>query len=502
MTQPHSPRSAKSASGPAAGPAAGSKLSIAQMLGLMRVEFHRARAQRQPLCCMMVAVDGLADMQKRGGFALKQAAMRTAYENLKTVARERQCFGMSLLSGDRIMAIFPGTSPQRLAEFGNALVEYSRAHPITFKGLYREDAPAKVKAPETPAAGPAAPATPAAPAAQEPAAPEATPSESTEKAVEPSATADAEEIQFADAPGERLSSRESLLVEVKAPEARVEEPKLEQAKIEEPKSAEPAPAEPEAEAPKAAEPKAAESKPAEPKAEKTSVFNEPGTAVQVPLTLSLGASHNLLAETSSSFEGLVEKAGRALSTAREANGNRYVMWREAEAEIAGLRDDLAAQRASFRQEEAVLAEEASEVGGLQQAALVDRIQAIFAKVTRTPDIETVEREIIALAVEELYEGRKKAVEAQMAEHKRLVDQLERRVAKLTSLLGVTEEQLQRVLSMKTIDEGVASIYRTVQGLAAETAQAEQKRAMMSVIFKENLSFQKRDAPSAEPAKAA
>jgi len=271
------------------------------------------------------------------------------------------------------------------------------------------------------------------------------------------------------------------------PEAIVEAPKPEPAKVEEPKSAESKPAEP---------------APAEPKAEKTSVFNEPGEAVQVPLTLSLGASHNLLAETSSSFEGLVEKAGRALSAAREANGNRYVMWREAEAEIAGLRDDLAAQRASFRQEEAVLAEEASEVGGLQQAALVDRIQAIFAKVPRTPDLETVEKEIIALAVEELYEGRKKAVEAQMAEHKRLVDQLERRVAKLTSLLGITEEQLQRVLSMKTIDEGVASIYRTVQGLAPEAAQAEQKRAMMSVIFNENLAFQKRDAPAAEPAKAA
>jgi hypothetical protein len=230
---------------------------------------------------------------------------------------------------------------------------------------------------------------------------------------------------------------------------------------------------------------------------------KPGDPVEVKLTLSLGASHNLLAETSSSFEGLVEKSGRALSAAREANGDRYVMWREAEAEIAGLRDDLAAQRASFRQEEALLREEASEVGGLQQAALVDRIQAIFAKVPRTPEIEGVEKEIIALAVAELFEGRQKAIEAQMAEHARLVDQLERRIAKLTSLLGVTEEELQRVLAMKTIDEGVASIYRTVQGLGAEAAQAEQKRAMMAVIFNENMAFQKRkDASEAEPAKAA
>ena len=458
MTQPAAPRPTQ--------PAA-SRLSIAQMLGVMRVEFHRARAQRQPMCCLMVAIDGIADMQKKGGFALKQEAMRTAYGYLKTVARERQCFGMSLLSGDRIMAVFPGTPPARLAEFGNALVEYARAHPIAYTGLYLDVPPAK----PAPAAKPAAETAPAPAADEKP------------KAEVPAdAAGEASEVEFDDDADSRLKSRASLL----------EVPKSDAApKDEAPKTDESAKPEPEAkaeEAPKPADPAPAPRKPGEP--------------VQVRLTLSLGASHNLLAETSSSFEGLVEKAGRALSMAREGSGDRYVMWREAEAEIQGLRDDLAAQRATFRQEEAILAEEASEIGGLQQAALVDRIQQIFAKVTRTPDLESVEKEIIAFAVEELYEGRRKAVEAQMAEHKRLVDQLERRVAKLTSLLGVTEEELQRVMSMKNIDDGVASIYRTVQGLAPSAAQAEQKRAMMSVIFNENLSFQKREAKAAEPARAA
>jgi len=406
---------------------AASRLSIAQMLGLMRVEFQRARAQRQPMCCLMVAVDGLDEMQKRGGFALKQVAMRTAYEHLKTVARERACFGMSLLSGDRIMAIFPGTAPAVLSGFGTALCAHARANPIAHTGPYRDPAPVKSPSDGAPGEAPAAEVSGEAPAP------------------------DAQEIKFEDAPEDRLKSRESLFEVWRA------------------------------------------------EADKSQ--RKPGEPVQVPLTLSLGASHNLLAETSSSFEGLVEKAGRALSTAREANGDRYVMWRESEAEIAGLRDDIAAQRESFRQEQALLREEASEMGGLQQAALVDRIQAIFAKVTRTPDLEAVEKEIIALAVEELYEGRKKAVEAQMAEHARLVDQLERRIAKLTSLLGVTEEELQRVLSMKSIDDGVASIYRTVQGLAPDAAQAQQKRALMEVIFKENLSFQKK-TPEAETAAAA
>lgn len=487
-----------------------SGLSIAQMLRVMRVEFQRAGVQRQPLCCLMVAIDGIADMQKRGGFSLKQMAMRTAYEHLKTVARERQCFGMSLLSGDRIMAIFPGASPSRLSEFGNALVEHARKNPIRYTGLYRDELPPEKK--------PAAEAKPtstdpsvaddqgAAKHAAEAAKSEragdsatvdakkadasATDSRKSEASGDSSTTEPAEqhhgeshEITFDDHPDERLKSREAVL---EAEAATKEAVAKDAAKKDDPKGPLPATAS-ETTAEKAVE---------RPK-------RKPGEPVEVKLTLSLGASHNLLAETSSSFEGLVEKAGRALQTAREANGDRYVMWREAEAEIAGLRDDLAAQRASFRQEEALLREEASEVGGLQQAALVDRIQSIFAKVPRTPELEAVEKEVIALAVAELYEGRQKAIEAQMAEHARLVDQLERRIAKLTSLLGVTEEELQRVLSMKTIDEGVASIYRTVQGLGADAAQAEQKKAMMAVIFNENLAFQKRnDASGAEPAKAA
>jgi len=450
------------------------------MLRVMRVEFQRAGVQRQPLCCLMVAVDGLPDMQRRGGFSLKQAAMRAAYEHLKTVARERQCFGMSLLSGDRIMAIFPGASPQRLSEFGNALVEHARKNPIRYTGLYRDDPPAQKPEPKPTSTDPSV----AEPGDAQTSSQEAGEAKATSETQD--AHGDAHEITFDDHPDDRLKSRESVLEAEAA--AKESPPKESTAK----ESSDPKD-EPKGPLPAATD---AASAPAAPK-------RKPGEPVEVKLTLSLGASHNLLAETSSSFEGLVEKSGRALQTAREANGDRYVMWREAEAEIAGLRDDLAAQRASFRQEEALLREEASEVGGLQQAALVDRIQAIFAKVPRTPEIEAVEKEIIALAVAELFEGRQKAIEAQMAEHARLVDQLERRIAKLTTLLGVTEEELQRVLSMKTIDEGVASIYRTVQGLGAEAAQAEQKKAMMAVIFQENLAFQKRnDASEAEPAKAA
>jgi GGDEF domain-containing protein len=319
------------------------------MLGVMRVEFHRARTQRVPLCTLMVAVDGLQTIFETHRWPGKDAAMRAAYDLLKHSSKELGFFGMALMSGDRIMALFPNTEPSRLSDLGTRMRERARATPLTFGG-------------ET-----------------------------------------------------------------------------------------------------------------------------------IPITLSLGASHNLLAETNSSFEGLVEMAGRALYLAAEKDGDRYVMWREAEAEIDSLRQALEARKQSFAAEEQTLEDEVSEIGGLQQAQLVDKIQRLFGAVTATPEIETLQAQIIDLAVKELYEERRKAVAAQMAEHRRQTDQLEKRISKLTSILGVTEEELKRVMAMKNIDAGVASIFRTVQGLSAEDAQAETKKALMSEIFKQNVAFQKRDA---------
>jgi GGDEF domain-containing protein len=327
------------------------KLSIAQMLGVMRVEFHRARTQRYPMCALMIAVDALKRIQEKQGWKGKDEAIRLGYDALKNVSRKGGFFGMALMSGDRIMAIFPNTSAARMGELGAAL--NAAARQITI-----------------------------------------------------------------DCGGDRL-----------------------------------------------------------------------------PLALSLGAAHNLLAETNSSFEGLVQAAGRALYLATEGTGDRYVMWREAEAEIDHLRGELEAQRKSFQAEQDLMREELSEIGGLQQAAIIDKIQKIFAGVARTAEIEALEKRMIEMAVAELFEERRKAVTAQMAEHRQQMDMLERRIAKLTSLLGVTESELRRVLAMKNIDAGVASLYQTVQGLTDTDPQAESKKALMGEIFQQNLTFQKRNQPA-------
>src|SRR5690606_712933 len=82
---------------------------------------------------------------------------------------------------------------------------------------------------------------------------------------------------------------------------------------------------------------------------------------------------------------------------------------------------------------------------------------------------------------------------ELTESKRLVDNLERRVRKLTDLLSVTESELKRVAAMKNVDTGIASIYRSVQGIGADEDNAELKREMMKSIFEANLALLGRSA---------
>ena len=78
-----------------------------------------------------------------------------------------------------------------------------------------------------------------------------------------------------------------------------------------------------------------------------------------------------------------------------------------------------------------------------------------------------------------------------SEYGEQVDRLERRIKKLTASLEATERALQTVSRLKAIDPGVASIYRTVQGLRTEDDLARAKRAMLEDLFEQNRVLQAR-----------
>jgi len=70
-----------------------------------------------------------------------------------------------------------------------------------------------------------------------------------------------------------------------------------------------------------------------------------------------------------------------------------------------------------------------------------------------------------------------------------IELLERRLIKLRRLLSESEERLARAGRVQDSDPGVASRYRTVQGLADDAPERERKEGLMESLFLANLELQ-------------
>ncbi|MFT5286509.1 MAG: diguanylate cyclase (GGDEF)-like protein [Planctomycetota bacterium] len=75
------------------------------------------------------------------------------------------------------------------------------------------------------------------------------------------------------------------------------------------------------------------------------------------------------------------------------------------------------------------------------------------------------------------------------QHNRQIQVLERRIGKLSTSLEATEGQLSEMALLRDVDPGVASVFRSVQGIEEQGPQAEVKRGVMSAIFDANMLLQ-------------
>ena len=69
------------------------------------------------------------------------------------------------------------------------------------------------------------------------------------------------------------------------------------------------------------------------------------------------------------------------------------------------------------------------------------------------------------------------------------DRYERRIAKLSRSLERTEGALQALAKLKEGDPGIASMFRTVQGLTQDVEHADLKRAILTELFEANVVLQ-------------
>jgi hypothetical protein len=116
------------------------------------------------------------------------------------------------------------------------------------------------------------------------------------------------------------------------------------------------------------------------------------------------------------------------------------------------------------------------------AGLEAQLEEIFAKESGDP--EKLKAAVLAASKKALGEAASQL--ADEAESDKRIAQLERRITKLNSSLQNAEALIQRLASMKDVETGVASIYRSVQGLSLEGDQVEAKKEMLKSIFDANV----------------
>lgn len=193
----------------------------------------------------------------------------------------------------------------------------------------------------------------------------------------------------------------------------------------------------------------------------------------VRITLAVGGSHNQTAKPGQKlfYETLLQVAESGLDVALQGGGDRYVHtelydWfqRRAERELPkGAASPSPSPGASFGQDPSSPGHPAYTPG---------------MRILATAGSDVVSA-VPQARIETLSDPRE-------LEYRQQIETLERRIQKLNDMLSRTEQDLAHMARLKSFDPGVASIYRDVQGIAAEDEAKALKKDLMQKIFEANL----------------
>lgn len=103
----------------------------------------------------------------------------------------------------------------------------------------------------------------------------------------------------------------------------------------------------------------------------------------------------------------------------------------------------------------------------------------------------LEQRVLEVVMNLVGAERRSALEAKAAARDQEVEVLKRRISKLNESLTEAESRMGRMASAKEVDDGIASIYRDVQGLSHADDDRERKRELMAGIFAANLALQRK-----------
>ncbi len=180
---------------------------------------------------------------------------------------------------------------------------------------------------------------------------------------------------------------------------------------------------------------------------------------------------------------------------------------ELERQVDALREELLRQREALRTErDRKLSRETFSLSAEGFADLEQKMRKIFAGFMNEErrlslaeigpralkGLSELERELALMLERLLAEEREKLLARERRAQDEKVGLLERRIEKLNKALEETEQALRQVIAAKSIDPGIASIYKTVQGLALDALYFERKKELLKEVFLENLALQKKE----------
>ncbi|MFY9345527.1 MAG: hypothetical protein WAT39_23760 [Planctomycetota bacterium] len=173
---------------------------------------------------------------------------------------------------------------------------------------------------------------------------------------------------------------------------------------------------------------------------------------------------------------------------------------EAEEEIAQLRAELAQQNEALQAKLAADAAAVDDRHRHEDAEVARQVAAAMQSLGGTEGAPVTEAQaaMTRLVLDLLAGERRAANEARRALQDREVETLQRRIQKLTSALGQTEQRLQAAVKN---DAGLASGYRPEQGLTPDAADAARKKELLTEIYQTNLELQKRTGEGTDPSPA-
>lgn len=156
------------------------------------------------------------------------------------------------------------------------------------------------------------------------------------------------------------------------------------------------------------------------------------------------------------------------------------------AELDGRRREMDTEREEFIRAKRV-------DGAVLDESMVSRLDELFESLGDSPEVQSLRQAVTDIALDSVQQERGKAVQGKLEEHDAEVANYQRRIEKLTQSLSRTEDEIKRLASMKDVETGVASIYRSVQGLTGDDDDIEQKKEMMAAIFEANLELREKVA---------